>query len=70
VLDRDQLDHRQVEDLTCLHADHRRAGEVSATPVAVAGGVGTDLIRHRPRLQPKPLTALLLAGLTARGLPQ
>jgi len=32
--------------------------------------VGSDLIRHIPRLQPEPLTALLLAGLAARWLPQ
>ena len=53
VLDRDQLDHRQVEDLTHLGADHRRVGKVRSAPHAADRGVGPDLIRYRPRLQPE-----------------
>ena len=69
VLNRVQLDHRQVEDLTRFHADHGRVGKVSSAPPAAGRDVGPDLIRHVPRLQPEPLTALLLAGF-ASGRPR
>ena len=70
VLDRDQLDHRQVEDLTRLYTDHGRVREVSTAPVAANQSMGPDLIRNCPRLQPEPLPALRLAGLATRRLPK
>ena len=66
VLDRDQLDHRQVEDLAHLGADHGRVGKVRSAPPTVGRSMGPDLIGHRPRLQPETLTALLLTGPAAR----
>lgn len=65
VLNRDQLDHRQVENMTRLNADHGRIREVGSAPVAAGRDVGPDLIGHCARLQPETLPVQLLAGLAA-----
>ena len=66
VLDRDQLDHRQVENLTNLSAHHGSVSKIRPTTTAVVRSMDTHLIRHVPRLQTGALTTLLLARLTSR----
>jgi hypothetical protein len=63
MLNCDQLDHRKIKDLAGLGADHGRVNQVRAAPAAAHRDMVADLIRHRPRLQPEALTALLLTGL-------
>ena len=68
VLDRDQLDHGQVEDLTRLDAHHGCVRQVSSAPETSRRGMDSDLVRHLPRLQPESRIALLLTRLASRSL--
>ncbi|HEY5185530.1 MAG TPA: hypothetical protein VIM19_11645, partial [Actinomycetes bacterium] len=70
MLNRDQLDARQVEDLTNLKAHHRRVSKVRSAASAAGRGMDPDLIGHRHRLGPEPLTSGLLARPAPRRPPQ